>query len=73
MPGSSRAARALPKVMESTVDWKLYGVDQALGSSAQTSETLVERWAYKDLRVTRRARVAERIRLARVEIGRAHV
>jgi len=66
MPGSSRAGRALPSAMEASVDWKLYGVDRASIALAEPPQTLVERWAYKDVRETRRSRVAERIRLARL-------
>ncbi|MBI5244309.1 MAG: metallophosphoesterase [Elusimicrobia bacterium] len=56
--------------MEPPVDWKLYGVDPALWPrpdlGERLGERLVERWAYDDLRETRRRRAADRIRLARL-------
>jgi len=52
--------------MEAPVDWKLYGVDPTLRPRQDLHERLFERWAYDDLRQTRRGCVADSIRLARL-------
>ncbi|HAH07023.1 MAG TPA: hypothetical protein DCM05_10950 [Elusimicrobia bacterium] len=52
--------------MPSSIDWFQYGVDPACWPRPELSERLLDRVVYSDFHETRRRRLSERIRLARL-------